>query len=58
MKAYPLGIDNPILIRADFGTTTWSLYWREQFVKIASFPNQFAAYDARRSILKSMGYNV
>lgn len=58
MKPYPLGLDNPILIREDFGATTWSLYWRDEFVKIATFPNQFEAYNARRSILKEQGYNV
>ena len=58
MKPYPLGIDNPYLIRAIMGTTRWGLYRRDPFVKIADFPNQFLAYDARRAILKTQGYNA
>lgn len=58
MKAYPLGIDNPYVIRAVYGTTRWGLYERETYQKVAEFASQFDAYDARRSILKSQGYNV
>jgi hypothetical protein len=58
MKKYPLGIDNPILIKAEWGSSKWALYWKDDFIKIASFPTQFVAYDARRSILKSMGFDA
>jgi len=58
MKSYPLGIDNPYKIRAIYGTTRWGLYHREPFFKVAEFDSQFEAYDARRAILKSEGYNA
>lgn len=51
MKPYPLGIDNPYLIRAVYGTTRWALYRREPFQKVAEFASQFEAYDARRAII-------
>jgi len=57
MKPYPLGIDNPYVILGEIGSTRWALYHRDPWQKIATFPNQFAAYDARRAILKSEGYN-
>ena len=58
MKPYPLGIDNPIAIRQVYGSTRWALYWKEDWQKLITVPNQFTAYDVRRSILKSMGYNA
>ena len=58
MKSYPLGIDNPIAIRQVYGTTRWALYWKENWQKIITVPSQFTAYDVRRTILKSMGYNA
>ncbi len=58
MKPYPLGIDNPIRIIQVYGTTRWSLYWRDNFQKIAEFATQFQAYEARRAILKAKGYNA
>lgn len=58
MKSYPLGIDNPYVIRSIFGTTRWGLYNRNSYQKIAEFASQFEAYDARRAILKSEGYNA
>jgi hypothetical protein len=57
MKPYPLGIDNPYVILGEIGSTRWGLYRREPFQKVAEFASQFAAYDARRAILKSEGYN-
>lgn len=51
MKPYPLGIDNPYVIRAVYGTTRWGIYDRETYQKIAEFASQFDAYDARRAIL-------
>lgn len=58
MKPYPLGIDNPYVILGIIGTTRWGLYRRDPFQKVAEFPNQFAAYDARRAILKIQGYDA
>jgi len=58
VKSYPLGLDNPYVIRAIIGSTRWGLYDRETFQKIAEFASQFQAYDARRAILKSQGYNA
>jgi len=51
--AYPLGIDNPIIVKGVIGTHKWALYWRDDFIKIATFNSQFLAYEARRSILNS-----
>lgn len=56
MKPYPLGIDNPYVIRAMIGTTRWALYRRDPFEKVAEFATQLQAYDARRAILKFEGY--
>ena len=58
MKPYPLGIDNPIVIRGEIGSSRWALYWKDGFQKIASFPNEYSAYEARRAILKSEGYDA
>jgi hypothetical protein len=58
MKPYPLGLDNPYVIRGIIGTSRWGLYHRDTFQKIAEFANEFQAYDARRAILKSQGYNA
>lgn len=58
MKPYPLGIDNPYVIRAMIGTARWGLYRREPFEKVAEFASQTQAYDARRAILKSEGYSA
>jgi hypothetical protein len=57
MKPYPLGYDNPYVIRGIVGTSRWGLYDRQSYQKIAEFPNQFLAYDARRAILKTQGYD-
>jgi|TARA_B100000900_G_C20267251_1_gene588503 hypothetical protein len=54
MKPYPLGIDNPIKVKAVWGSTKWALYWKDDFTKIATFPNQFVAYEVRRSIIDSL----
>ncbi len=58
MKPYPLGLDNPYVIRGIIGTTRWGLYRRESYQKIAEFATEFQAYDARRAILKSEGYSA
>jgi hypothetical protein len=53
MTPYPLGIDNPFVIRAIIGTTRWALYRRDPYQKIAEFATQFQAYEARRAILQA-----
>ena len=50
---YPLGIDNPIKIKAVMGSHKWVLYWKDDFPKIATFPNEFVAMECRRSIIES-----
>jgi hypothetical protein len=56
MKPYPLGLDNPYVIRSILGTTRWGLYRKDPYQKVAEFASQFQAYDARRAILKTEGY--
>ena len=51
--AYPLGIDNPIMVKAVMGSHKWSLYWRDDMTKIATFNSEHQAYQARRQILES-----
>lgn len=51
MKSYPLGLDNPYIIRGIIGTSRWGLYSRDTFQKIAEFASQTQAYDARRALL-------
>jgi hypothetical protein len=58
MKPYPLGLDNPYVIRGIIGSSRWGLYRREPFEKVAEFASEFQAYDARRAILKQQGYDV
>ena len=49
----PLGIDNPIKIKQDIGSFTWSLYWKETMEKIATFNDQFTAYSHRQYLLNN-----
>ena len=58
MKPYPLGYDNPYVVYQMMGTTRWAIYRREDFQKVATFPNQFVAYECRRALLKFEGYNA
>ena len=53
MKSYPLGIDNPILVKGVWGSHKWALYWKDSMQKIATFNDQFSAYQARSSILST-----
>ena len=57
-KPYPLGSENPYVVRQVYGSTRWALYRREDFQKVATFPNQFVAYDCRRAILNQGGYDA
>jgi|TARA_B100001939_G_C16624052_1_gene480518 hypothetical protein len=54
MKSYPLGIDNPIKVKAVWGSHKWALYWKDDHTKIATFPNEFTAMQARQSIIESL----
>lgn len=54
MQPYPLGIDNPIVVKAVWGSHKWALYWKDDFIKIATFSNQFTAYEARRAIIEEL----
>lgn len=54
MKRYPLGIDNPIKVKAVMGSHKWALYWKDDMTKIATFPNEFVAMQARQSIVSSL----
>ncbi len=54
MSNYPLGTENPILVKGVIGTHKWALYWREDMQKIATFPNQFQAYEARNAIIEAL----
>ena len=51
---YPLGIDNPIIVKGVWGSHKWALYWRDDFTKIATFSNQHTAMLARQSIIESL----
>jgi len=42
----------------EIGSTKWSIYRLDPFQKIATFASQTQAYDCRRAILKSEGYNA
>jgi hypothetical protein len=33
------------------GSHKWALYWKDDFTKIATFPNEFVAMECRRSII-------
>ena len=46
MKPYPLGIDNPIKIKAVWGSHKWALYWKDDHTKIATFPNEFTSISS------------
>ena len=58
MKSYPLGLDNPIAVRGVVGSSRWALYWKDDWQKLISVSDQFTAYDVRRAILRSMGYDA
>jgi hypothetical protein len=57
LKPYPLGVDNPYRIMQEIGSTNWSVWRLKPFQKVATFKSQFEAYEARRALLKSEGYN-
>jgi len=54
MKSYPLGIDNPILVKGVWGSHKWAIYWKDDMTKIATFSNQHTAMMARQSIIETL----
>jgi hypothetical protein len=57
-KPYPLGIDNPMIIRARFGTSKWEIVDRETRHCLGVYPNELVAYDCRRTMLRYAGYDA
>ena len=57
MKSYPLGIDNPILVKGVFGSHKWSLYWKETMEKIAEFNDQYSAMQYRDYLITNSQSN-
>ena len=56
--AYPLGIDNPILVKGVLGSHKWALYWRDDMAKIATFNSEHQAYQVRRFLLSQDDKNT
>jgi len=56
--AYPLGIDNPILVKGVMGSHKWALYWRDDMTKIATFNSEHQAYQVRRFLLSQDDKNT
>jgi len=57
-KPYPLGIDNPLIIRGCIGSSKWEIIDRETRQCLGVYPNEFVAYDCRRAILREAGYDA
>ena len=49
--SYPLGINNPIIVKGVIGTHKFAIYWRDDLTKIATFNSEHQAYQARRQLL-------
>ena len=54
MKPYPLGINNPIIVKGVMGTHKWALHWRDDLTKIATFNSQHQAMSVRQSIIEAL----
>jgi len=52
--SYPLGIDNPIKVKAVMGSYKWALYWKDDMTKILTCHSQTQAYELRRFILSKI----
>lgn len=57
-KPYPLGIDNPMIVRARIGTSKWEIIDRETRQCLGLYPNQMIAYECRRAMLRNAGYDA
>ena len=53
MKPYPLGIDNPIIVKGVIGSHKWALYWREDMQRLQLSPIN-CTMEARRAIIRSL----
>lgn len=58
MKVHLLGQDNPYSIVKQIKSHRWSIYRKNPLQKIATFPNEFVAYECRRALLKFEGYDI
>lgn len=57
-KPYPLGIDNPMIVRGRIGTTKWEIIDRATGTCLGVYPTQLIAYDCRRAMLRNAGYDA
>lgn len=57
-KPYPLGIDNPFIVRGRIGTSKWEIIDRETRHCLGVYPTEFTAYECRRAMLRNAGYSV
>ena len=57
-KAYPLGIDNPFIVRGRIGTSKWEIVDRTTRQCLGVYPTQLIAYDCRRAMLRNAGYDA
>jgi hypothetical protein len=57
-KPYPLGIDNPMIVRARIGTSKWEIVDRITRQCLGIYPNELIAYDCRRTMLRHAGFDA
>jgi hypothetical protein len=57
-KPYPLGLDNPFIVRGRVGSTKWEIIDRKTHQCLGVYPNEFIAYDCRRAMLRYAGYDA
>lgn len=57
-KPYPLGMDNPMIVRGRIGTSKWEIIDRETRQCLGVYPNETCAYDCRRAMLRNAGYDA
>lgn len=55
---YPLGLDNPMIVRGRIGTTKWEIIDRTTGQCLGVYPTQLIAYDCRRTMLRNAGYDA
>jgi len=57
-KPYPLGMDNPMIVRARIGTSKWEIIDRKTRQCLGLYPNEMIAYECRRAMLRNAGYDA
>ena len=57
-KPYPLGTDNPFIVRGRVGTSRWEIIDRETRQCLGVYPTEFTAYECRRAMLRNAGYDA